>query len=111
MSELSPFFDGSVPDALALCQQERRLLLVHVCDASTSVGECWSESSVAAALESNHVLALCLKTVLLNHVLWADASSQGTEAAMQFMSIYPVFVFPTTYFIDVTRCAPDPSGS
>ena len=62
----SPFFEGSVPDALAICQRERRLLLVHVCDASADPSDCWSDPSVVEALGSGSVLALSLKTVLLS---------------------------------------------
>ena len=100
------WFEGSVPEAISTCMEQRSLLVVHVTDQAAVADPSWADQSVIDSVRTSPVLALHLSMVcrrMIGRVGWLTGRMQGTQEALQFMSIFPVLVFPTTYFINVAR--------
>lgn len=82
------WFEGSIPEAIALAKSKQQLFLVFIegnDELSKSMGTTYEDSTVSSKLQGSKCVAIKLQA--------------GSEPCQQFSQIYPVVVVPSSFFI------------
>ncbi|XP_077563904.1 UBX domain-containing protein 4-like [Haemaphysalis longicornis] len=82
------WFEGSIPEAIALAKSKQQLFLVFIegsDELSKSMGNTYEDAVVSSKLHSSQCVAIKLQA--------------GSEPCQQFSQIYPVVVVPSSFFI------------
>lgn len=82
------WFEGSIPEAIALAKSKQQLFLVFIegsDEKSKSMGSTYEDAVVSSKLHSSQCVAIKLQA--------------GSEPCQQFSQIYPVVVIPSSFFI------------
>lgn len=82
------WFEGSIPEAIALAKSKQQLFLVFIegnDELSKSMGTTYEDATVSSKLQGSKCVAIKLQA--------------GSEPCQQFSQIYPVVVVPSSFFI------------
>lgn len=82
------WFEGSIPEAIALAKSKQQLFLVFIegnDELSKAMGTTYEDAAVSSKLQSSRCVAIKLQA--------------GSEPCQQFSQIYPVVVVPSSFFI------------